>query len=128
MKTEYENMEKKDYKETCCQLKGMLVEQIGKNEEGTHIETNYFYKKRDAGRAFTFDLVVLDNRNSLKKVYEFSTSSECNEKLDALIKQLKLYREETDAEVFIAFVDDNKALKVLSLQQLEKKSKKNPSL
>lgn len=103
----------------------LLKSRIEEENSGNYVRVDFLYDLYD--RAYRFDLVELNNKDEIKKLYVICSSKEYDKKLNALYKQLKLYQRVTKAEVFLAIGEPflngsvwEASLRVVSLRELEK--------
>lgn len=78
----------------------------------------YQYVKRYENKIYIFDLVELNDDNSISKIYEIKTHSAVISNRHHIINQLKTYQRITKAEVYLVYQEEDEILKIVSLSEL----------
>lgn len=91
-----------------------LKKQISKS--GNIIKENYRYLHK--GKLYIFDLVELDAKGNILKIYEIKPKSAIPNNSQFIIWQFNLLKKITNAEVYLVYIDDNRELKIQNSSDL----------
>ena len=89
-----------------------------KSENSTGKKYVREYKQRYENKIYIFDLVELNDDNSISKVYEIKTHLAVILNPNHIINQLKTYQRITKAEVYLVYIEEDEILKIVSLSEL----------
>ena len=104
-----------------------VIGEIIKENNGNNMKKYYHYFPHNIGRSYCFDLVELsdsDNRhdNCIYKIYEICSYDDFCYKQESLFIKLRNYWDITHANVFLAYMDDEHHLCIISFEGLCEKA------
>lgn len=91
------------------------------HQDGMSCKIGYKYTYFE--ELFKFDFVELDKNNKIIKIYEIKTLSSINSNPNSIKQLLQKFKQYTKAEVYLAYLDENKELKTISIDNVGKTTK-----
>lgn len=93
------------------------------HQDGMFCKTNYKYTS-PGKESFIFDFVEFDKNKKIIKIYETKTLSSIETTPNLIKQRLLKFKTHTQAEVYLAFLDDNGKLKTISIDDIGKTTKR----
>ena len=105
----------------------LLIEKL-KSEQGApkKIRANYDFKTD--GQSYVFDLVEFDEEDRLQKIYEIKTFSSVKSNSNFIKSLLHKFESITQANAYLAYLDEEKQLHVIALPDFEKATRKTNTI
>ena len=103
-------------------LRKKLASETG-GEKVYRTEYSYIYQ----GKTYRFDFVALGDNDEIKSVYEIKTPKAVSTNYNYIKELLQHYKNITNAEVFLVYLNDDGQLHIESLSELLQKCKKQVS-
>ena len=98
-------------------LKDVISKEIDSDKT---LRTHYKYK-RD-GFSYEFDLVLLDNKDKITRVYEIKTLEAVKRNFNFIKKILQQYKNATKADVFLVYLNASNRLRIVPYSELTPES------
>lgn len=105
----------------------LLIDKLN-SEQGDHknIQVNYDFKTD--GQSYVFDLVEFDEDDRFQRIYEIKTFSSVKSNSNFIKSLLHKFESITQAKAYIAYLDEEKQLQVISLSDFEKVTRKTRTI
>ena len=104
----------------------LLIDKLN-SEQSAPPKIRTYYKFKSKGQRYEFDLVVLGENNNILKVYDIKTYSSVKSNSNFIKSLLRKFERVTQADTYLVYLDEEEQLKIISLSNFDKETKKTPS-
>lgn len=87
------------------------------------ISCEKWYRYTQDGTSFSFDFVELDKNKKIVKIYEVKTLSSIKSNPNLITRTLQKFKQCTKAEVYLAYLDEDKKLQIISIDDIREAAK-----